>query len=220
MITGVGAAGVATTDMLLAAGRARPRRLRPPGRALPRPPGPRPLRRARSRRATNPRGLRGSRRRGARGRRRLHRPLRRRAPSPSTAIARDGRRRDRLRDGEPDARGRARGDRGRSPPSSRTGRSDYPNQINNVLAFPGIFRGALDVRARDDQRGDEARGRPRRSPPWSSRTSSSADYVDPERLRRASRPRSPRPSPPPPKSVALHAGATRPRRPAPRCPSA
>jgi len=30
-----------------------------------------------------------------------------------------------------------------------TGRSDYPNQINNVLAFPGVFRGALDARARD-----------------------------------------------------------------------
>ena len=30
-----------------------------------------------------------------------------------------------------------------------TGRSDYPNQINNALAFPGIFRGALDVQARD-----------------------------------------------------------------------
>lgn len=30
-----------------------------------------------------------------------------------------------------------------------TGRSDYPNQVNNVLCFPGIFRGALDVRARD-----------------------------------------------------------------------
>ncbi|OLS01678.1 NAD(P)-dependent malic enzyme [Tissierella creatinophila] len=30
-----------------------------------------------------------------------------------------------------------------------TGRSDYPNQINNVLAFPGIFRGTLDARARD-----------------------------------------------------------------------
>ena len=29
-----------------------------------------------------------------------------------------------------------------------TGRSDYPNQINNSLGFPGIFRGALDVRAR------------------------------------------------------------------------
>ncbi|HPO90218.1 MAG TPA: malic enzyme-like NAD(P)-binding protein [Victivallales bacterium] len=30
-----------------------------------------------------------------------------------------------------------------------TGRSDYPNQVNNVLGFPGIFRGALDTRARD-----------------------------------------------------------------------
>jgi malate dehydrogenase (oxaloacetate-decarboxylating) len=30
-----------------------------------------------------------------------------------------------------------------------TGRSDFPNQVNNVLAFPGIFRGALDVRATD-----------------------------------------------------------------------
>ena len=32
-----------------------------------------------------------------------------------------------------------------------TGRSDFPNQINNVLAFPGIFRGALDARAKDIQ---------------------------------------------------------------------
>ena len=30
-----------------------------------------------------------------------------------------------------------------------TGRSDYPNQINNVLAFPGVFKGAPSVRARD-----------------------------------------------------------------------
>ena len=29
-----------------------------------------------------------------------------------------------------------------------TGRSDYPNQINNVLAFPGVFKGALDAGAR------------------------------------------------------------------------
>ena len=29
-----------------------------------------------------------------------------------------------------------------------TGRSDYPNQINNMLAFPGIFRGALNARAK------------------------------------------------------------------------
>ena len=42
-----------------------------------------------------------------------------------------------------------------------TGRSDYPNQINNVLCFPGIFRGALDVRARqitDDMKVAAARG--------------------------------------------------------------
>ena len=30
-----------------------------------------------------------------------------------------------------------------------TGRSDFPNQVNNLLAFPGIFRGALDVRAKE-----------------------------------------------------------------------
>ena len=40
-----------------------------------------------------------------------------------------------------------------------TGRSDYPNQINNVLCFPGIFRGALDVRAQRHHRGDEDGGR-------------------------------------------------------------
>jgi malate dehydrogenase (oxaloacetate-decarboxylating) len=42
-----------------------------------------------------------------------------------------------------------------------TGRSDYPNQINNVLAFPGIFRGAMDVRARqitDEMKLAAARG--------------------------------------------------------------
>ena len=33
-----------------------------------------------------------------------------------------------------------------------TGRSDYPNQVNNVLGFPYIFRGALDVRRHDHQR--------------------------------------------------------------------
>jgi malate dehydrogenase (oxaloacetate-decarboxylating) len=36
---------------------------------------------------------------------------------------------------------------GRDVAIMATGRSDYPNQINNVLAFPGVFRGALDVRA-------------------------------------------------------------------------
>ena len=62
-----------------------------------------------------------------------------------------------------------------------TGRSDYPNQVNNVLCFPFIFRGALDVGATHHQRGDEARGgardrRPRRGPssPRSSRTPTAA----------------------------------------------
>ena len=74
-----------------------------------------------------------------------------------------------------------------------TGRSDYPNQVNNVLGFPFIFRGALDVRATDDQRGDEDRRRrgarragarsrcPRKSPrPMAARrTASAADYIIP-----------------------------------------
>ena len=48
-----------------------------------------------------------------------------------------------------------------------TGRSDYPNQVNNSLCFPFIFRGALDCGASHDQRGDEARGgaRPGRTRP-------------------------------------------------------
>jgi hypothetical protein len=52
-----------------------------------------------------------------------------------------------------------------------TGRSDYPNQINNVLAFPGVFRGALDVRARtiNEQMKLARRGRS----PESSRSTSS-----------------------------------------------
>ena len=40
-----------------------------------------------------------------------------------------------------------------------TGRSDYPNQVNNVLGFPFIFRGALDVPRDHDQHGDEDRRR-------------------------------------------------------------
>jgi malate dehydrogenase (oxaloacetate-decarboxylating) len=46
---------------------------------------------------------------------------------------------------EPEVRAEAVGD---AVAIMATGRSDYPNQINNVLAFPGVFRGALDVRAR------------------------------------------------------------------------
>ena len=52
-----------------------------------------------------------------------------------------------------------------------TGRSDFPNQINNVLAFPGIFRGALDVRA--SQINDEMK---------IAAAYAIADYVKPEEL--------------------------------------
>ncbi len=46
----------------------------------------------------------------------------------------------------------------RSDAIMATGRSDYPNQVNNVLGFPFIFRGALDVRARKINEDDEAGG--------------------------------------------------------------
>ena len=52
-----------------------------------------------------------------------------------------------------------------------TGRSDYPNQINNVLVFPGVFRGALDVRARRSQ-GRWSWPLPARWPRWSSPSTS------------------------------------------------
>ena len=53
---------------------------------------------------------------------------------------------DRLRDGQPGPGGEP-GAGQRRRRDHRPGRSDYPNQINNVLAFPGVFRGALDARA-------------------------------------------------------------------------
>ena len=81
------------------------------------------------------------------GRRRLF-GLRSRAPSRRDDDRVDGRQADHLRHGQPRPRdhagGGARGPRGRIV---ATGRSDYPNQVNNVLGFPYIFRGALDVRA-------------------------------------------------------------------------
>ena len=57
----------------------------------------------------------------------------------------------------PRARARRRGPTASSRPAAR----DYPNQVNNVLCFPYIFRGALDCGATHDHRGDEARLRAR-----------------------------------------------------------
>ena len=62
------------------------------------------------------------------------------------AVASDGRRRDRLRLSNPDPEVHPDVAR-RHAAVVATGRSDFPNQINNSLAFPGVFRGALDVRA-------------------------------------------------------------------------
>ena len=95
---------------------------------------------------TNPRGLDGHRQRRAGGRRRGRRRLR-----PRRLHRRGGARRwPRTRSSSrwPTRRPRSSPRRSGSDVAiMATGRSDYPNQINNVLAFPGIFRGALDVRA-------------------------------------------------------------------------
>ena len=56
-----------------------------------------------------------------------------------------------------------------------TGRSDYPNQVNNVLGFPFIFRGALDVQASTINDDDEDRGRPRAGRPRPRRGARSGD---------------------------------------------
>ena len=77
----------------------------------------------------------------------VHRPL---GPARDGAVRARAheRRRDGVRDGQPDP-GRPPEEAARYARVIATGRSDYPNQINNVLCFPGIFRGALDVRARE-----------------------------------------------------------------------
>ena len=119
------------------------------------------------------------RRRAARGRRRASSAC----PGPGAVSRR--RRSARWRPTRSSSRWRTRRPRC-SPRRSRddvaimaTGRSDYPNQINNVLAFPGVFRGALDVRASDDRRGDEARRRARRSPSVIADDELDAEYIIP-----------------------------------------
>ena len=98
-----------------------------------------------------------------------------------------------------------------------TGRSDYPNQINNVLCFPGIFRGALDVRARDiteEMKMAAARG----IASIVADNELREDYVIPSVFNRdvadAVAPRSPtRPRPRAPRSPMAPRSATRPARP-------
>ena len=95
---------------------------------------------------TNPESRKGALHEVLPGSRRLRRRQRARAAAAGRPAG-DAPRPDRLRPGQPRPRDRAR----RRPPGCAavlaTGRSDYPNQINNVLCFPGIFRGALDAGA-------------------------------------------------------------------------
>ena len=89
----------------------------------------------------------GQRGRGARGRRRGDRPVRPRARSRRTACA--AWRATRSCSRSPTRCPRSIPEQVRDDVAiMATGRSDYPNQINNVLAFPGVFKGALEVRAR------------------------------------------------------------------------
>ena len=73
-------------------------------------------------------------------------------PGPGTILPEwvrdDGARRHRLCLRQPGARNLAVGGEGGGRRIVATGRSDFPNQVNNSLGFPGIFRGALDVRAK------------------------------------------------------------------------
>ena len=144
VLTGVGAAGVAVTGTLRAAGVRRIVGCDTQGAVYRGRPGLEGVK-AQYAEETNPENERGRRRR-ARRRRRVHRAL-------AAARGHGGRH-------QADGAGRRSCSRWRTrhprshPRRSRdfatviaTGRSDYPNQINNVLAFPGIFRGALDVRA-------------------------------------------------------------------------
>ena len=145
VVTGVGAAGAATTQTLLAAGARDVIGCDREGAVYRGRPGSTP-RRLRTRSARTPAtSLLGRRR--ARGSRRVHRALGSRCGEPRRHTP-HGRPRHRVRHGQPDSRGAAEEIEG-DVAVIATGRSDYPNQINNVLAFPGVFRGALDVRARE-----------------------------------------------------------------------
>jgi malate dehydrogenase (oxaloacetate-decarboxylating) len=144
VITGVGAAGVAVTKMLLAAGVPDVVGCDREGIVYPGRPGLSPVK-AEYARITNPRGLRGSADDALAG---AHVFIGLSQPGAvSVAGIRsmaDGAIVFAMANPTPEVLPEEIED---VAAVIGTGRSDYPNQINNVLAFPGIFRGALDVRA-------------------------------------------------------------------------
>ena len=145
MISGAGAAGVAVARILLAAGVTRPRGDRPPGRAALRPRRPDPGQ-AGARRATPPTapGAPGSLADVMAGADVYIGVSGGTVPEEVVATMAD----DAIIFGLANPTPEVHPDVAhRHARVVATGRSDFPNQINNVLAFPGIFRGAFDVRA-------------------------------------------------------------------------
>ena len=107
-----------------------------------------------------------------------HRALRRAGPAPPSALAR--------MNPDPIVFAMANPDPEVAPEEAMqyarimaTGRSDYPNQINNVLCFPGIFRGRPRRARRRDHRVDEDGGRPARSPTIVADDELREDYIIP-----------------------------------------
>ena len=145
VMSGAGAAGVACANILLAAGIPDITRAGLEGHRAHRTATTSTRSRPSWPTRTNPRGLHRRHRRGARRRRRVPRRLGRARPEELIAtMAPDG---IVFAMSNPDPE--------IHPDAARkyaavvaTGRSDFPNQINNVLAFPGVFRGALDAGAR------------------------------------------------------------------------
>jgi malate dehydrogenase (oxaloacetate-decarboxylating) len=144
VVTGVGAAGVAVTNMLLAVGVADVIGCDREGAVYADRPGLSPVKAAFAR-STNPRGVRGSADDALAGADVFI------GVSQPGAVTAEG---IRSMAAGPIVFAMANPTPEVSPEEIEgvaavigTGRSDYPNQINNVLAFPGVFRGALDVRA-------------------------------------------------------------------------
>ena len=98
---------------------------------------------------TNPRQIRGGLKEALAGRRRLYRRVQARHPDHRAVQDHESRMRSSLP--WPTPRPEIMPDEAKAGGVRvmATGRSDFPNQVNNVLCFPGLFKGALSVRARD-----------------------------------------------------------------------
>ena len=146
MVVGAGAAGVACTEIMLAQGVGDVDRLRPRGRAVPRAARTSTGELRRAGRAHQPARRAGTADEVLAGADVVHR----RCPAPGAVTPAAVRTMARdaivfaMANPMPEVQPEEVGD---DVAIMATGRSDYPNQINNVLAFPGVFRGALDVRA-------------------------------------------------------------------------